>query len=303
MSKSDNKVLVLKSKKIFNQLGIEVKTSQLYEFFSKLNNEKNWNIAKSKNLTFANALNFTAPNFIPTGILDLDNDLGGGLPKGTLNIIRGYMGDMFATSLGANALRQGLKVLHVPLLSSERHVEEQYASNLSGILRRLYVEQRRLNKSSMEHLKELKPYESILKIIKNHEIKITVESLQKHCREYFNAFKFDMIVVDYTFNLRGEKVDNERTRERNVYVLQILKSMAEEFNCVLVANSLIGGEACEGANVIKLSNFSDIEPGANRNLHVSLEGQLSNGKVYGVVTEPDAYRMITNSFFDPNKQK
>ena len=56
MSTIDNKLFIKKSQEIFKDLGIEVKTTQLYEFYSRLMGEKNWNQAKNKNPNFAQDL-------------------------------------------------------------------------------------------------------------------------------------------------------------------------------------------------------------------------------------------------------
>jgi hypothetical protein len=53
----DNKSLVLKSQSFLKEFGYDVKTSHLYELYSKLSNEKDWNIAKVKNVQFADLLN------------------------------------------------------------------------------------------------------------------------------------------------------------------------------------------------------------------------------------------------------
>lgn len=52
----DNKHFVIRAKTILKDMGVEASTSQIYELFSKLNGEKNWNVAKSKNLNFLEKL-------------------------------------------------------------------------------------------------------------------------------------------------------------------------------------------------------------------------------------------------------
>lgn len=44
----NNVAFVQKTKEILKEMGVEVKTTQIYELYSKLLNEKNWNQAKAK---------------------------------------------------------------------------------------------------------------------------------------------------------------------------------------------------------------------------------------------------------------
>lgn len=48
-----NEKLVQATKEVLKQMGVEIKTTQVYEMYSKLLGEKNWNIAKSKNTDFS----------------------------------------------------------------------------------------------------------------------------------------------------------------------------------------------------------------------------------------------------------
>lgn len=50
MKNSKNVQFVQATKEILKDLGIEIKTTQIYELYSKLLKEKNWNIAKSKKI-------------------------------------------------------------------------------------------------------------------------------------------------------------------------------------------------------------------------------------------------------------
>lgn len=48
-----NSKIVQSTKEILKEFGIEIKTTQIYEMYSKILGEKNWNIAKSKNVDFS----------------------------------------------------------------------------------------------------------------------------------------------------------------------------------------------------------------------------------------------------------
>jgi hypothetical protein len=53
MSVVKNKEIVSSAKRILAELGHEIPTGHLYEFFSKLSGEKSWNNANAKKLSFA----------------------------------------------------------------------------------------------------------------------------------------------------------------------------------------------------------------------------------------------------------
>lgn len=55
-----NKVIVEKAQNILEEYGYKVKTGHLYELFSKLSNEKSYNVAKAKNVSFADQLNLSS---------------------------------------------------------------------------------------------------------------------------------------------------------------------------------------------------------------------------------------------------
>lgn len=56
MSNENNVQFVQKTKELLKEMGFEIKTTQLYEMYSKLIGEKNWNIAKTKKSNFLSSL-------------------------------------------------------------------------------------------------------------------------------------------------------------------------------------------------------------------------------------------------------
>lgn len=53
---SKNKEIVQKSKEVLKEFGYEVKLSHVYEMFSRLSNEKDWNTAKAKGTDFSSLI-------------------------------------------------------------------------------------------------------------------------------------------------------------------------------------------------------------------------------------------------------
>lgn len=71
MASDQNHDLVNKTKKLLQEYGHEVKTTHLYEVFSKLANEASWNVAKAKGTNFTELLLGKAHNEIEDKIITL----------------------------------------------------------------------------------------------------------------------------------------------------------------------------------------------------------------------------------------
>lgn len=74
MKDNKNVKFVQATKEVLKELGIEIKTTQIYEFYSKLLKEKNWNIAKSKKILLDNIIyeNLSSTELVQN-IMNLDH--------------------------------------------------------------------------------------------------------------------------------------------------------------------------------------------------------------------------------------
>jgi KaiC/GvpD/RAD55 family RecA-like ATPase len=328
MSKADNKAIVKKSQEILESIGVEVKTTQLYEFYSKLNDEPNWNIARAKGITFASVLTSNMPLTIPTGITALDTDLSGGLPRGQLTSIVGPVNSgksMFAVSLGANAIRAGYKVLHVNLEGLEEETITRYTSNLSGVpLKDLML--KRLSFAQSSRLEAIGTELDLLRIENMLSFRVTVEDVIAKAREIGKTFKYDLLVIDYS-QLLDSTTEPGHSEKTQAYVHRALAAFARETSVndqglvVLspiqatrhVKNEELFSSPHEPISPLEIArvsgvilNFRQASFGApNNKVHLFLAKQpgVIRGTFYGLTTNPDVSRMITSEFFEVSKKK
>lgn len=237
-----NKSLVKALKLIFKQYNISVKTTEIYELFSKIFGEKNWNILLSKNVVFANYFKeFNQYRRIPTGIDLLDKDLGGGLQRQQLaimisgtNIGKTRFGIKMASKLLKNKNRN-FKILHINLEGSLNSTENKYLSELSQIpLNR--INKGDLSSQEWEIVEEFKKSYSSQLLIKNLAGKFdnTVEKVIDYCTETYKTFKFDFVFLDCGQLLKTEKGSVGFGLEMKEVFFQ-LAAMSRTFDCAVLS--------------------------------------------------------------------
>lgn len=271
---------------------------------------------------------------IPTGIPSLDSDLLGGLPREGLCVVLGTTNvgkSMFCLNLGAEALKRGHKLLYVNLEGRRDQAPIRLMSILSGIP---YM--RLIKKEFNEG--ELARFEQTRSIYNKNNLKIqnmlgygtTIEDLAATVREIRKDFKFDMMVVDYG-QLLGTKDKMEGHRFTQSQVFRGLDALAKELRCVVISpaqgtrnaqkdqnenrrkkddNSptrvLRAEDISEAFEIARLAeviltlNRTDEEKAGNR-MRVYLEKQRTGvtGRTYGLITNFDCCRVITDKFYDP----
>lgn len=193
---------------------------------------------------------------IPTGLAELDKKdiLNGGSGKGELLCCVGASGagkSHFLTMIGANALREGKKVLHYTLELSETAVGIRYDSNLCNIdssdvmdrkddviaeyqkmkLGRLYIKEYPTNTASI------------------HTIRAHLERLS------LKGFVPDIIVIDYADIMRSTRqFDSLRHELKLVY--EELRGLAMEIKVPIWTASQSNKEGAN-SDVIDMTNMSE----------------------------------------------
>lgn len=186
----DNKTFVKKSQEILKEMGVEVKSTQLYELYSKLSGEKNWNVAKSKKVEFHNLV--ASPNSpVKIGFPELEEMMGGGLvPVKTYNFYAGTnMGKTsMLVSMGCGVLRNSNeKVLHLNLDGNIIDIVVKYAANLMDMPVKKIREGASFN---------IPPgYNERLKIQKV-SAGTTLEQLEEDLKEIKLSFDFKVLIID-----------------------------------------------------------------------------------------------------------
>jgi replicative DNA helicase len=192
---------------------------------------------------------------IPTGIIQLDKDLVGGLPRENLTVVLAGTNvgkSLFCISLGCQALKAcdengvnlGLKVLHINLEGQRDEAIKRYAANLAKIN---YVN---LLKGDFDEPAK-KRLEDVMNLFDENRLLVrnmlgfgaTVEDLIAYCRELYKNFRFDMVVVDYG-QLLETKMKTDGLRFTMNRVFRGLDSISKEFGCVVIspAQSTRGGQ-------------------------------------------------------------
>lgn len=271
---------------------------------------------------------------IPTGIPELDEDLVGGLPVEALTIALAGTNtgkSIFCTSIGANALRAGYKVLHINLEGMRDESIMRYTSNLAkvrlgDILRGDYgpEETKRIEETVAKYGPDK------LKVRNMLGFGATIEELAAICKEEHKTFKFNVLVVDYGQLLETSKKGLEH-RFVQARVHKGLDSLAKEFSCVCItpvqatrgsqsnensyrsgngesdrAPVLQSGDISESYDIARVAaviltlNITPEEREQGR-LRVFLEKQRQGvkGKVYGLLTDFPTMNLIPGKTFNP----
>jgi archaellum biogenesis ATPase FlaH len=310
-----NKLIIAQAQKLLKDFGHDVKTTHLYEIFARLSQEKNWHVAKARNLAFDHIWN--KPNEaesqddlllsrIPTGLTKLDIDLNGGLPRGSVTTIFGSANSkksLFCTSLGASALRVGLKVLHIALDDSYDATKRNYFTNLSKNPTAQVTDQTNsltpptlLNPTKVKAIMENLQFASFLK-----DPDITFETILKYCQDVYKIFKFDLLIIDYVQLIKQSK--------ENLYGLD---SLAKELNCVILSPAQTSNTSLEkpfsgfsdSTDSLALGQISGIILSLNQNAEESqtdsfrllLEKNLrgTKGGIYGIRAKFDLANLVDN---------
>jgi KaiC/GvpD/RAD55 family RecA-like ATPase len=185
--------------------------------------------------TLTKALNSNMAK-IPTGHKELDALLKGGLPRETLTTVLGGSNagkSLFCTSLGANAIREGYKVLHINLEGTRDEATFRYNANLADI-DFSSIEEGKLGTAESKRLQDvIEKYEGQLLVRNMLDWGTTVEEVQAYVKEAYKQFPFDVLIVDYGQILKtkvnGEKFD----RQTDVY--RALDALSKEFRCVVIS--------------------------------------------------------------------
>lgn len=171
---------------------------------------------------------------VPTGFKLIDDLLGGGLPRRELVGVLGIANNgksVVTESIAANAIREGYKVLVIPIEGTVVQDPFRYMANLSDIeMSKFYSdsftdEDRKQLDQTAEKIQENLVVHPLL------QFGVEVEDVAALAREYYKSFKFDVLVVDYG-RLLGTRQRFANQREKLEIVHNGLSQLAKEFNCV-----------------------------------------------------------------------
>jgi len=172
----------------------------------------------------------TARNPVSTGWLEMDRLTQGGLGTGEMGVAIAATGagkSHLLVHLGAEALKNGLNVVHYTLELADTIIARRYDSCLTK------VPLSSLNQRKDEVLEGIKDVEGSL-IIKEYPTKSASTATIKNHLEKLKArdFKPDIILLDYADLLKSKKSYSEKRHElESVY--EELRGIAKIFECPL----------------------------------------------------------------------
>lgn len=196
----NNNQFINLNKKIFNNFNYKIKHQTLYELYSLICGNCNWNIAKTKNIIFHSY--FNDGKQLITGNLQIDNVLGG-FSKGknhTFVFGSGNCKNIFCIGMTCLLLKNKYKVLYISLDSNESYINEKIYLNLFGLknnkkdihnpnleenddlpLKNEYIENNCLIIKNCENLSTDEILNDIVKCKKEHNIDVCVFDYPELC--------------------------------------------------------------------------------------------------------------------------
>jgi len=195
-------------------------------------------------------------NAVATGLDELDRKdiLQGGLGAGEIGVVVAPTGvgkSHFLTMLGANALRNGIDVLHYTMELTEAAVGLRYDSNLCDIDSNLVID----NKDKvLEQEKSMKLGRLIIKEFPTNSA--TIYTLRAHIERLdIRGFRPGLIVIDYADIMRSTRqYDSLRHELKLIY--EELRAFAMEKKIPIWTASQSNKEG-SNADVVDLSNMSE----------------------------------------------
>ncbi len=195
-------------------------------------------------------------NAIATGLDELDRKdiLNGGLGAGEIGVIIAATGvgkSHFLTMLGANALRNGVDVLHYTMELSESAVGLRYDSNLCDLDSNTIIE----NKGKvLDSYKQQKLGRLIIKEFPTNSA--TIYTLRAHIERLdVKGFKPGLLIIDYADIMRSTRqYDSLRHELKLIY--EELRGFASEKKIPVWTASQSNKEG-SSAEIVDLNNMSE----------------------------------------------
>lgn len=191
---------------------------------------------------------------IPTGIAELDEDLGGGgeyggIGRQEVTIVLSGVNDgksLTTVAIECNALRKGYKTRHINYEGKKLQPPMRFISNLSGVhYKRLVHFRDEVQKSSSAELEKYLTKDEVAAVLKAqeafsknfkifHEItNCDIEALETQVTEGYAEEPFDLLVIDYAQHITAPSIAGAK-HEKLAYVFRRLEVLASKLNIAVV---------------------------------------------------------------------
>lgn len=172
---------------------------------------------------------------IPTGMVELDKCLGGGVGRGELCVVIAPPGKGKTTtliSMAAQAVEEGYNVLHVSLENNEKQILRNY--DLRLLKKNLDYIRDNVDKSiaAMFNIKKFKRGKLKIKKYPTKSATITTIRCLLDQLKVVEDFVPDVLVVDYGMILKPERnYQDKRSGIEEIY--ENLRALGDEYNCAI----------------------------------------------------------------------
>lgn len=204
----------------------------------------------------ARMLQFNA--VMPTMYKELDVLLNGGISRKELLLFMAGSGvgkSIMMSNLAINFLMQKLNVVYITLELAEDVVAKRFDTMITGISQREIFE--KMSKVQAD-LEQLQPSMGKLFIKRMPESTTNANHIRAYLKEFemANGFLPDVIVCDYMdLMTSNQKISAENLFVKDKYVAEELRSVANEYNLLMVSASQMNRSAI-GAEDIDQSNIA-----------------------------------------------
>lgn len=177
---------------------------------------------------------------IPLGYRELDEFLNGGVSRQELLLFMAGSGvgkSIFMTNIAINFLMRKLNVCYITLELAEDVVAKRFDSMITGISQREIFE--KMTKVSSD-LERMSPGMGTLRIKRMPESTTNANHIRAYLKEFemVNGFLPDVVVVDYMdLMASNQKISAENVSVKDKYVAEEIRSIAHEFNLLMVSAS------------------------------------------------------------------
>jgi archaellum biogenesis ATPase FlaH len=195
---------------------------------------------------------------MPTGYKELDLNLNGGISRKELLLFMAGSGvgkSIMMSNLAINFLFQKLNVVYITLELAEPVVAKRFDTMITGVSQREIFE--KMSKVQAD-LEQLQPQMGKLFIKRMPESTTNANHIRAYLKEFEMAHGFlpDVIVLDYMdLMTSNQKISAENLFVKDKYVAEELRSIANEYNLLMVSASQMNRSAI-GADDIDQSNIA-----------------------------------------------
>ena len=234
-------------------------------------------------------------NSIPTGWSNIDNILGGGWSKSTLNVIMGETNvgkSMWLHNIAVNAANAGTNVLIITLEMATRKVMKRLGSMRLKITTDEYDERSKDSVFMKQRINNLKSQSTVGNLFDSQPGKIfvkkyntsdcTVTDIDNYVKKFeeVKRIKVGMIVVDY-INIMSIEKGFEITNMlylKGKHLAEGLRRIADKYECAVVTATQTD-KAVWGASDIKLGDIPESKAIAD-----------TSDSVWGIIRNPEMKR-------------